>query len=185
MSPRFLLVAVVGAVGMAAAAAQARPQHDAALGRVGNAGATSLRVSAAMALALRREGVAVRARVMATRNGKQFVRLGAGGDHCFGVGPAGAAQVGFTCSDAFPSAQRPILDLSTFGADDGGPIHVLDAEGFAADGVASIALQDADGTILARAPVRGNVYSFTAPPQSAVRVAALDGKGSVLFAVPK
>jgi hypothetical protein len=185
VSPRFLLVLVAVVVGTAAAAAQARPQH-AALGRVGDVGFAPVRLSPAMRSALHRSGVVARGRIMATRNGKAFVRLGTpGSDHCYGVGTAGAAQFGYTCSDAFPSAQRPILDLSTFGADDGGPIHLIAAEGIAADGVATVALTDADGRVLARTPVTGNVYSVAAPPGAAVRLVALDGRGRMLFAVPK
>jgi hypothetical protein len=176
---------VVLLVAAAAVAAQARPQHG-DLANVANVGRIPVRLAPAMREELRHARIAPRARLLAVHNGSTFVRLGGpGNDHCYGVKKGAADQFGFTCWDDFPSAAHPILDLSTFGSDDGGPMHVLDAQGIAADGVASVVFTDVSGTVVARAPVTANVYSSAALPAAAVRIVALDGKGRMLFAVPK
>jgi len=167
------------------AAAQARPQHS-GLARIGNTGQARVGLSRTMRVELRRAHVAPSARVLAVRSGRTFVRLGGpGNDHCYGVKKGTASQFGFTCWDDFPSTGHPVLDLSTFGADDGGPMHVIDAQGVAADGVATIAFVDAAGAVLGRSSVSGNVYSVSAPPAGAARIVALDSHGRTVFAVPK
>jgi hypothetical protein len=100
------------------------------------------------------------------------------GTFCFAV-DSGAGQ-GVGCDNgtrsgvAFPSPQRPILDFSRFS---GGARLV----GFAADGVASVALTDASGTTIASAPVIANVYADVNPPAGAAGVVALDANGSVVY----
>src|SRR5204863_9910928 len=144
------------------------------------------RLARSMRLELEHAGIAPRARLLAVRGRKTFVRLGGpGNDHCYAVKKGSAAQFGVTCWNDFPSAAHPILDLSTFGADAGGPVHVLDAQGITADGVASIVFTDGGGAVVARAPVTANVYASAGVPASAVRIVALDAEGRMLFAVPK
>jgi hypothetical protein len=186
MTARVASFVVILLVGAAVTAAQARPQH-ADLASVANVGHGRVALSPAMRAELRHARVAPAARVLAVRGRSVFVRLGGvGNDHCYGVkNAASQTTFGFTCWDDFPSPAHPILDLSTFGADNDGPLHVVEAEGVAADGVATIALTDAGGAVVAEAPVSGNVYSLSTPPASAVRLVALDRKGRMLTAVPK
>jgi hypothetical protein len=136
---------------------------------------------------LRNRGHAVNARlsVMAVRNGLEFVRS-TRGEHrnCFGFAKH-EVTVALTCWDDFPSPAHPILDESVFGADRGEPLHVIQLQGFAADGVVEIDATDRDGDVLARTPVTDNVYSLDAVPPAAVRIVALDSSGRTVFAVPR
>jgi hypothetical protein len=127
-----------------------------------------------------------RSHSMGVQNGREFVHF-AKGDHrnCYGIKQRDATRFAFTCWDDFPSAAHPILDQSIFGADNGEPIHLIEVEGFAADGVVEIDATDAAGSVLARTPVVGNVYSLEAVPPAAVRLTALDAKGRTVFAVPR
>ncbi|HET8652369.1 MAG TPA: hypothetical protein VFM13_07335 [Gaiellaceae bacterium] len=59
------------------------------------------------------------------------------------------------------------------------------SEGIAADGVAKVALVDADGQVVAETPVVDNLYDFgSVPPGNAVRVVAYDATGEVVFFQP-
>jgi hypothetical protein len=178
----FVLILLVAA---AVVAAQAQPRHS-GLASITNVGHGKVQLARSMRLELERAGIAPRARLLAVRGRKSFVRLGGpGNDHCYGVNKKGnGSPFGITCWNDFPSATHPILDLSTFGADGGGPVHVLDAQGIAADGVASIVFTDAGGAVVARAPVTANIYTAGGVPVSAVRIVALDAEGRMLFAVP-
>lgn len=100
------------------------------------------------------------------------------GTFCFAVESGAGRAVG--CDDGspsgavFPSAQRPIIDFSRFS---GG----ARLQGFAADGVASVALFDAAGARIASAPVVDNVYVDVNPPTGAAGVEALDAYGAVIY----
>ena len=100
------------------------------------------------------------------------------GTFCFavdsGAGQAVGCDNGSPSGAAFPSAERPIIDFSRFSA---GARLV----GFAADGVASVALVDASGARIASAPVVDNVYADVDPPAGAVGVEALDPRGTVVY----
>jgi hypothetical protein len=79
----------------------------------------------------------------------------------------------------------PILDLSTVEiSPTAGQPHLLRAEGFAADGVAAVALVDAHGGIVKRLPVTGNVYYDDAVPSNATGLEALAADGQELAQVP-
>ena len=100
------------------------------------------------------------------------------GRFCFavesGAGRAVGCDNGSPSGAAFPSAQRPIIDFSRFS---GGARLV----GFAADGVAEVALFDASGVRIASAPVVDNVYADVNPPAGAAGVEALDAHGAVIY----
>jgi hypothetical protein len=53
--------------------------------------------------------------------------------------------------------------------------------GFAADGVASVALVDAAGNVLDSVPVVDNVYADAAPPAGGTGVEALAANGNVVY----
>ena len=72
-----------------------------------------------------------------------------------------------------------------FGSDNGEPIHVIEVEGFAANGVVAIDLVDPAGVTLARVPTAGNVYSLAAVPPSTVRLVAVNPAGRPVAAVPR
>lgn len=75
---------------------------------------------------------------------------------------------------AFPSAERPIIDFSRFSSG----ARLI---GFAADGISTVNLLDAAGTVIASAPVTDNVYADAKPPAGGVAVEALDGHGTVIY----
>ncbi|HET8606133.1 MAG TPA: hypothetical protein VFL66_03800 [Gaiellaceae bacterium] len=143
---------------------------------------------------------------LGVRDGFHFyVARGDGGTFCFTISAAGAADlqhpkvIGCAPADYFP-AETPLLDFSTgmpnggFGRPHPGD-HVIGAVhwddirrlvGFAADGVASVALLDADGGTIARTPVSGNVYlDENVPAMPAAAVVALDAQGTVLYRIAR
>jgi hypothetical protein len=74
---------------------------------------------------------------------------------------------------AFPSPERPIIDFSRFS----GGTRLM---GFAADGVATVALLDAAGNVIDSAPVVDNVYVDAHPPAGGAATEALDSHGAVI-----
>jgi hypothetical protein len=141
-----------------------------------------------MARVLRRVGAVGSVRLIAVRGTRRYYRITRrAGRDCFGIGATAASGDHFSvaCSAAFPSPERPILDRSVFGADTGESLHVITLEGFAADGVATIGLENLAGVVARRIRVTGNVYRLGAVPPGLVRIVALDTNGKVLFAVPK
>jgi len=128
--------------------------------------------------------------LMASHGQMRFYRLDRGaGTPCFARGRTDAPYpIGMiacrTAAPYFPSADMPILDLSTVeisGTD--GP-HLLRAEGFAADGVAAVALVDGHGSIVKRLPVTGNVYYDDEVPNNATGLEALAADGQTLAQIP-
>jgi hypothetical protein len=120
--------------------------------------------------------------LLGTREGVRFYAAQKPLGYCLAVvesaTPAGsqrpASDVGFeTGSDDFPSAPNPV---SVF------PIGHRFA-GFAADGVASVALVDASGRTLASANVSQNLFVSGAMPMGPVTIVALDAQGNVLARV--
>jgi hypothetical protein len=76
-------------------------------------------------------------------------------------------------SDSFPSARNPVSVFPVGGR----------FAGFAADGVASVALVDGSGRTLASANVSQNLFVGGAMPMGPVTVVALDAHGDVLARV--
>lgn len=176
----------------------ARPSQDnpGALGRVSNAGrpyVTGLPGDERVLHQLRREGGEnARIVIMGQRNGRAFYRIDA---QCFATGPVLPAAQSFgavVCSPEFPSPARPILDFTVFhggSTTDGRPpanMKVYRSEGFAADGVASVAFVDEAGALVAETAVVGNTYSFErAPSGGNLRIAAIDRAGERIFEAPR
>jgi hypothetical protein len=129
--------------------------------------------------------------LLATRGDRAYYRVSEG---CYGVGPArpnsytlGAVQC--PRSPQFPSADLPILDLTTFGGKGSGDerpttltLTVWRSEGIAADGVAKVAWLDADGRAVAETAVTENVYQFDpVPPGEAQSLVAYSASGEIVF----
>jgi hypothetical protein len=124
--------------------------------------------------------------LIATRDGIAFYAARrADGHFCFAVDaePGAADHKGVGCDlgnpslpgePAFPSPARPIIDFSQFSSGQ----HLV---GFAADGVASVDLLDAAGSVIASAPVSDNVYAVATPPPGGAAVEALDARGTVVY----
>jgi hypothetical protein len=123
--------------------------------------------------------------LIATRSGISFYAARRADGHvCVAIDAAPGADghkgVGCDLGDpslpgtpAFPSPERPIIDFSRFS----GGARLM---GFAADGVASVALLDAAGNVIDSAPVIDNVYAHANPPAGAEAVEALDSRGAVI-----
>jgi hypothetical protein len=112
------------------------------------------------------------------------------GPDCYAVGLSGGTQLfGLaSCGDdtltaSFPSRSDPIYDLSVYSGDPLGAPEVSDLQGFAADGVASVALLDRQGSVMIQVPVENNVYerSTELPIEAANQLAAYDAHGKKVF----
>jgi hypothetical protein len=115
-------------------------------------------------------------RRIATRNGSAYYAADRrGGGLCVMV-----SHPGF-CSPDFPSPKQPILDESVFGGSLDAPV-IRRLEGFAADGVASVAVLTAGGSE-AETPVQDNVYERTEelPKESVRGIVARDAKGMAVY----
>lgn len=136
---------------------------------------------------------AMSARRLALRDGRAFYRLARrDGSVCYSVNATrvedriGGTMCPHTAS-AFPSPARPILDFSLFEATSHvrGDTRVVNGQGFAADGVASVALLDETGQMIARAPTSNNVYTLDVPDGDvATAVAAYDEHGAEVARIP-
>jgi hypothetical protein len=126
--------------------------------------------------------------LLARRADRAYYRITGSQGTCFGAGPA--EKVGFITGEAcpagsFPTRGRPVLDYSVYEAmshDRSGGLSLYRAEGFAADGVASVAFLRPNGEVALRIPVRGNVFSAAAPPRGPVAVlVAYDSTGQEVW----
>jgi hypothetical protein len=80
-----------------------------------------------------------------------------------------------------------VLDLSVFESTSHvpGDTHVVASQGFAADGVTSVALLDANGKAVTRARALDNVYALDVPQgRVATTLAAYDRRKAEVFRVP-
>jgi hypothetical protein len=129
---------------------------------------------------------------MATRAGRAFYRLlRPDGTVCYAVDSVGGDHVGNTdCPEpatAFPTATNPVLDFTIFESTSHvpGDLHIVSAQGFAADGVKSVALLDRSGRVVARDRTTGNVYALDVPAgRVAISLAAYDARHVEVFRVP-
>lgn len=127
---------------------------------------------------------AAQLRQIAVRDGRvYFAADRAGGGFCGAVGRTGDSRLfgSILCSPDFPSASRPILDRSAFIGPPAEP-RVTRLEGFAADGVASVAVLTAGGDVAAVTPVEHNVYLRTEdlPDERVAGIVALAPSGEVI-----
>ncbi|HMI98511.1 MAG TPA: hypothetical protein VK488_01625 [Gaiellaceae bacterium] len=116
--------------------------------------------------------------LMATLGPTAYFRVPlADGGACFYTGRAtdGEAYELGAGSCWTPAPRFPILDLSPIQASGSGGFQVLQIQGFAADGVSTIAVKDLDGNVIAEAAVHNNVYKITAyPPGGVSELVGLD-----------
>jgi hypothetical protein len=127
--------------------------------------------------------------LLAVRGGRAYYKVDANGT-CFGAGPA--ADVGQLGSvdcprGPFPTADRPVLDFSIYEVTDRGgrDFSLFRAEGFAADGVGSVAFLRPNGNVAFTVPVHENVFATTGVPKGPINgLAALDGSGKEVWRSP-
>jgi hypothetical protein len=141
---------------------------------------------------LERVGFSDGVRKLGDRAGTAFyVGRSRSGALCFATGPTTAPRPAFgvlACQGAqgvFPSRQRPIADFSPMRGHEGSSdVYVWKLVGFAADGVAAVAVRDVSGA-LHSTPAVGNVYaSGELPAVPATEIVALAADGRVLYAEP-
>lgn len=132
------------------------------------------------------------AELLGARDGRTFYRLARpDGTVCYSVN---ATEIrdhlgGVACPPVggFPSPEAPVLDLSVFESTShtSRSVTLVRAQGFAADGVAQVALLGPGGTTTRRVRVTGNVYALDVPlGASVVGLVAYDRHGRELFRNP-
>jgi|GEM_PF-3204809 len=128
-------------------------------------------------------GVGVDAiKLIAQRDGLRFYVIDrTDGTRCYALGLASSNRLFGQVScpgPTFPSRAKPILDLSTWQTQPGTGQHIGRLVGFAADGIAAVALASLDGTVHDRTAVEDNVYLRQAPTAApTAAVVALDRTG--------
>lgn len=159
--------------------------------RVSNQG-QALPLSPAMKHALRLAHRSTRIRLLASRDGHNFYRLGQRG--CWGLGKQAdpstfpptrrgiAAMVGLIlCGKTFPSEARPVLDLSVYGRNKRNKqMHLIRLAGIASDAVKTVQLLDTHGRIIRTVPVVSNIYTLPELPPGIAVVVAADQHGRPL-----
>ena len=131
--------------------------------------------------------------LLATRAGRKYFRLPlTNGLSAYGTGraglPSGVGLIVGGGTPRFPSADNPLLDMSTVGATrNSRTMRFLHVGGIAADGVARVVVKDREGRGLLWLPVRDNVYDsgVTVLPAGAVQLDAQDAKGQTVARVPR
>lgn len=113
------------------------------------------------------------------------------GHHCYDALRADTGRiVGGTVAcprqtDAFPSPNHPIEDLSLVGADIGQPMHTINLIGLAADGVTQVGVLGSDGHVYGKTTVTGNMYvSDDLPSQADGPTIAYDANGNTVACLP-
>lgn len=182
-------VCVTLIVGNATVISAASPP-DEKFSRVSNPG-TLVAIPPSADIALQRavrNGEAIGAQhLLGTRGDRAFYRIGSRpNSDCFAVGPSGSAGYHFgaiRCAN-FPSTERPVLPFVVARGAAGEEPSIWRSEGFAADGVTSMVLQDAGGQVLARAPIEGNVFRFTSIPAGSTTLVGLNAKTEPVYSLP-
>ena len=137
-----------------------------------------------------REAHLERAALLAVRGRLAVYRLDSRHSTCFGTGDSSeVGQVGSVeCAHGpFPTAARPVLDLSIYEGTTHGvrELSLYQAEGIAADGVTAVEFLRPDGSVTLKVPLSDNVYFTTDVPGGAIAgLAAVDKGGKELWRSP-
>jgi hypothetical protein len=130
------------------------------------------------------------ASLLAVRGRRAIYRLQTARGICIGSGPAtDAPEIGAVdCPDGpFPTAERPVLDLSVYESTNHGrrEVSLYRAEGVVADGVASIAFLRPNGKVALKVPVSRNVFESSTRPEGPIAgIVAFDSAGKELWRSP-
>lgn len=130
------------------------------------------------------------ASLLAVRGQRAYYRIDGKDGSCLASGPAGEpGNIGSAqCPRGpFPTAERPVLDLSVYESTsrERREMSLYRVEGVAADGVAAVAFLRPNGSVALKVPVVGNVFATTAvPPGPISGISALDRDGKQLWRSP-
>lgn len=176
---------LVAACALVPLASWAEASQQSPLARLSNSG----REVPARQTAFARRAAVHHVSLLAVRGARAYYTVDANGA-CFGAGPAAAVgELGSVdCPRGpFPTADLPVLDFSIYEMTDRGSrdFSLFRAEGFAADGVSSVAFLRPNGRVAFTVPVHGNVFATTAVPKGQIKgLAALDGSGKEVWRSP-
>lgn len=180
-----VIVLVVAAIVVAGAVAHDSGSSYAKLSRFSTSGdpVSLARADAQVARLMGADAVYL----LAKRANRAYYRITGSHGTCFGAGPA--EKVGFITGEecpagSFPTRGRPVLDYSVYEAtshDRNGGLALFRAEGFAADGVVSVAFLRPNGEVALSIPVRGNVFSAPAPRGVVGVLVAYDSTGQEVW----
>jgi len=128
--------------------------------------------------------------LLAIRGKRAYYRAIGSDGMCLGAGPS--KSLGELSSEEcpyvpFPTAGTPVLDFSVYEgmSHTGRGVSLYRAEGFAADGVASVAFLRPDGVAVLRVPVRRNVFSTSSVPHGPIAdVVGYDASGAEVWRSP-
>jgi len=176
---------LIAACAVVPLASWAEASQQSSLSRLSNSG----RAVAPAQNAFSRRAAVHHVSLLAVRGSRAYYKVDANGT-CFGAGPA--ADVGQLGSvdcprGPFPTTDRPVLDFSVYEVTDRGSrdFSLFRAEGFAADGVSTVAFLRPNGKVAFTVPVHGNVFATTAVPKGLIKgLAALDGSGKEVWRSP-
>lgn len=141
-------------------------------------------------------GFAGDVRLLGRRAGVAFyAAAGRSGGLCFATGSASGAAPKLNyfmgcqraTSSSFPSPKEPILDLSPLKSPNPREVvYVQRLAGFAADGVARVAVVGLDGSMVHTADVADNIYAteWFSTDIPSTTIVALDREGHVLYRKP-
>lgn len=123
--------------------------------------------------------------LLGQRGDRAYYRIGGG---CYSVGPANAMTNRFgsvACVPNFPTPDRPVLPFIVMHGEPDRGLSVFRSEGFAADGVASVAFQTASGEYVGKVAVRDNIFRHaTIPDGNLVAFVAFGVSGVVVEKYP-
>ena len=141
--------------------------------------------------ALRRDHRSPDIYLIASRDGRNFYRVGDSG-RCYGAAPAAnlthlqrfrdpaAALGGYQCYGK--ATHLTVVDRSTWGVSrTNQTIHLRGLTGIASNPVRAIELLTPDGAVVATVPVRSNVYLTHLVPGDVTGVRAVNARGNVLW----
>ena len=133
---------------------------------------------------------ATQASLLAVRGARAYYRLAGSDGQCVASGPAEAVgELGTVqCPQGpFPSANRPIVDLSVYESTsrNGRELSLYQAAGIASDAVATVEFVRPNGGVALTLRVSGNVFAGSAvPPGPISGLVARDAAGKELWRSP-
>lgn len=165
------------------------PSTSQSLSGVSNAG-TPVNMTQDAEEALERIGVAGSVALLASRGPDAFYRItDSARGTCYGIGRSSfspvtrASRLGVVfCPSQFPSAERPVLNMSVSSEVLGQAPRFTRVEGFAADGVVSVSVTDSSGAIVSTVPITNNVFRLAhLPDRPMTGLLAFDGGGNIVY----